>query len=149
MDKVAEQLSFIGMLDENKTLKNVEKLLKSYRRLVIIAGAEFEPKVTATYSFEPRNFTGVTNKPIENYVIRKVAAQKVVEKIEKALNGIIDAEIAQAMYLKYCQSKQLYDYEIYNNMLHISETEFYRRIHVGKMFFAERYDDGKLQVYKK
>lgn len=40
---------------KNKTKENAESALKSYRTFLRIAGEEYSPKVTATYSLEPKS----------------------------------------------------------------------------------------------
>ena len=44
-----------GEVLKNKTKENADNTLKNYRVLLRIAGEEYSPKVTATYSLEPKS----------------------------------------------------------------------------------------------
>ena len=71
-------------IDEKKTRKNVKELLCNYRSFVRLAEEEYIPKVTATYSFELKSFTGLVSRATENAVVRKVTAEQELVKISKA-----------------------------------------------------------------
>ncbi|MTW08928.1 transcriptional regulator, partial [Streptococcus pneumoniae] len=50
-------MRLLKRVDVQFTKKNVYDVLESYRSYVRMAGAEYLPKITTTYSFEPKTFT--------------------------------------------------------------------------------------------
>ena len=64
-------MRLLKKIDVQFTKKNVYDVLESYRSYVRMAGAEYLPKITTTYSFEPKTFTG-KNTATENMVIGHV-----------------------------------------------------------------------------
>nr|WP_275895736.1 ArpU family phage packaging/lysis transcriptional regulator [Streptococcus intermedius] len=62
-------------INRNQTKKAAYKKLSQYRRLQRIAGEPYSPKITTTYSFEPKSFTGLPSQQTETMVLRKVAAE--------------------------------------------------------------------------
>ena len=81
----------VRKLDKRATKEKVVTMLTAYKQLKKIAGEEFVTKVTATYSFEPRSYTGAVNKPLEKYIERQMTAQKMVEDIECGINQVSHA----------------------------------------------------------
>ena len=59
---------FFNELLKNKTKENANRTLKRYRNYLRIAGEEYSPKVTATYSLEPKSAPGSPSKQTENIV---------------------------------------------------------------------------------
>lgn len=135
-------------IDTYFTKKNAYEVLSLYRRYARIAGLEYLPKVTATYSLEPKSFNGGVNKATEELVIRKVAAYDEQEAIMTAINAIIDPYIRQIIIEKYCAWQVKSDKTIYMD-LGYSESEFYRMLDKGVLEFAEAYKSGELLVYRK
>ena len=82
-------MRLLKKVDVQFTKKNVYDVLESYRSYVRMAGAEYLPKITTTYSFEPKTFTG-KNTATENMVIEHVDAEAEVLEIERAVNCIMD-----------------------------------------------------------
>lgn len=133
-------------LDEKATIKNATKVLEQYKALKKVAGEKFVSKVTATYSFEPRSYTGTVHKPIEEHVARQETAKHYVDKIEKAINCFMDAHLRQVIIEKYVKNNDS-DIAIYVD-LNYSETEFYRMVERAKIEFAYYYDNGSLLRYE-
>lgn len=132
-------------LNKTATKQKAVKVLESYHTYKRIAGSEFESKVTATYSFEPRSYTGAVSKPIETYVVRKVEAETMVRDIEHAINLIHGPELRQVLIMKYCR---YYDKDIAIYVeLGYSETEFYRLWEKAVLYFAECYRYGELLTF--
>lgn len=138
-------MSLFYQLDKEATKSKAKSVLKTYRRLKQIAGEPFLPKVTATYSFEPRNPVQGVSSAIEKHVIRQVMAQDKMEQIEKAINQL-DADSRYTLIRKYCQ-RATSDIEIYMN-LEISESDFYRLLDKAFYSFAEAYRGGELLVFE-
>lgn len=136
----------VRKLDKRATKEKVVMMLSAYKQLKKIAGEEYVSKVTATYSFEPRSYTGAVNKSLEKHIERKLTAQKMVEDIEKAINRMSNAYLRQILIMKYCK---YYDSDIAIYVtLDISESEFYRELERGLLYFAECFCNGSLLVFE-
>lgn len=127
--------------------KNADRILRQYRRLAMIAGEEYAPKVTASYSLEPKSFGGAVNKATENMVARRVDAQNELEQIAKAVNSLSELEYITVLIERYCRKRKRQDKDIYLSMGY-SESEFYRVLNRALFEFAEAYRHGELLVYK-
>ena len=136
----------VRKLDKRATKEKVVMMLSAYKQLKKIAGEEYVSKVTATYSFEPRSYTGAVNKSLEKHIERKLTAQKMVEDIEKAINRMSNAFLRQILIMKYCK---YYDSDIAIYVtLDIWESEFYRELERGLLYFAESFCNGSLLVFE-
>ena len=136
----------VRKLDKRATKEKVVMMLSAYKQLKKIAGEEYVSKVTATYSFEPRSYTGAVNKSLEKHIERKLTAQKMVEDIEKAINRMSNAYLRQILIMKYCK---YYDSDIAIYVtLDVSESEFYRELERGLLYFAECFCNGSLLVFE-
>lgn len=136
----------VRKLDKRATKEKVVMMLSAYKQLKKIAGEEYVSKVTATYSFEPRSYMGAVNKSLEKHIERKLTAQKMVEDIEKAINRMSNAHLRQILIMKYCK---YYDSDIAIYVtLDISESEFYRELERGLLYFAESFCNGSLLVFE-
>ena len=131
-------------IDEKKTRKNVKELLYNYRSFVRLADEKYIPKVTATYSFELKSFTGLVSRPTENAVVRKVTAEQELLKISKAMNKL-NAYDRQMIYDKYMDIRELTDTDIYLNY-NMSSSSFYDQLDKVLIKFGEAYDGGALLV---
>ena len=136
----------VRKLDKRATKEKVVTILSAYKQLKKIAGEEFVTKVTATYSFEPRSFTGAVNKPLEKYIERQMTAQKMVEDIECGINQVSSAYLRQLLIMKYCKNYDS-DIAIYVT-LDMSESEFYRELERALLYFAECFKSGSLLVFE-
>ena len=142
-----EDMRLFSDIKKSQTLAGARRKLSHYRRLRHIAGEEYSPKVTATYSFEPKAPFGSPNRATEDMVTRKVAAWQELEHIEKAINAILDSYVRHVIYEKYCARYRKSDIAIYLD-LGYSESEFYRLVERGQLEFAENYRNGKLLVFQ-
>ena len=136
----------VRKLDKRATKEKVVTMLTAYKQLKKIAGEEFVTKVTATYSFEPRSYTGAVNKPLEKYIERQMTAQKMVEDIECGINQVSNAYLRQLLIMKYCKNYDS-DIAIYVT-LDMSESEFYRELERALLYFAECFKRGSLLVFE-
>lgn len=137
-------MALLPEIDEKKTRKNVKELLCNYRSFVRLAEEKYIPKVTATYSFELKSFTGLVSRATENAVVRKVTAEQELFKIAKAMNKL-NAYDAQMIYDKYMDKRELSDTDIYLNY-NMSSSAFYRALDKVLIKFAEAYQNGSLVV---
>lgn len=139
-------MALLPEIDEKKTRTNVKALLTNYRSFVRLASEEYIPKVTATYSFELKSFTGQVSRATENSVVRKVTAEQELLKISKAMNKL-NAYDRQMIYDKYMDKRELSDTDIYLNY-NMSSSNFYRELDKALIKFAESYEGGILTVEK-
>lgn len=137
-------MSLLQCINKKKTIENAKKLLRSYTGLKRIADLPVETKVTQTYSFEPRGYTGTVNKSLENSVIRKVNAEKIVDDIETAINKILNVNYRVILINKYVYEYKN-DYLIIK--LNMSDTEFYRQLDNALLWFSECYNNASLVVF--
>lgn len=133
-------------IDKDKTKQQVRELLSCYRTMMRIADEEYIPKVTATYSFELKSFTGTVSQATENAVVRKVTAEQTLSKICKAMNKL-NAYDRQLIHDKYMDSRELTNTAIYLNY-NMSERSFFRELDRSLIRFAEAYENGRLIVSK-
>ena len=133
-------------IDEKATIKNVEKVLRLYRKLERMAGEEVSTKMIATYSSESRRSSGGHSDAVGNGVSRKVAAQQEIEKINKAIKNLSENH-QEIIFEKYMKRASQTDIMIYVSLC-MSESTFYRELKKAKLEFAEVYEDRKLVVNK-
>lgn len=138
-------MSLIPGVKKEKTIENAKNVLLGYSGLKRISGMNFEQKVTATYSFEPRSNTGMISNTLEKYVVRKFMALKIVEDIEKAINSIININHRIILIEKYCKTKEK-DVVIMSK-IDMYDSEFYRELDKALLWFAELYNNGELLVF--
>lgn len=133
-------------IDKEKTKQNVKNLLVHYHSLVRLAGEDYTPNITATYSFEPKSYTGTVSSQTENMVVRKMTAEKTLESVAKAMNklNIYDRKL---IHSKYMNVRVLKNTEIYLDFS-ISERTFYRELDKALIRFAEAYENGSLLAEK-
>lgn len=133
-------------IDEKGTIKNVEKLLGLYRKLERMAGQEVSTKMTATYSSESRRSSGGHSDAVGDGVVRKVAAQQEIQKINEAVNKLSENH-KDIIYEKYMKRTPQTSIMIYVSLC-MSESTFYRELKKAKLEFAEVYEYRKLVVNK-
>lgn len=134
-------------IDAQKTKDNVDNFLKNYHRLKRLAGMPFEQKVTATFTLEPKSFTGgKETSAIERGIERKIDAETLLLQINYAIN-CLGAESRRRLYDKYIGHNHSYDYEIYAAEM-ISEATYYREIGKAQIEFAEAFNGGSLLTYE-
>ena len=142
------QIELLDIIDEKKTRKEAIKVLKKYSRLRRIAGEEYAPKITISYSLEPRSSSGQVSKQVENMVVRRVSAQQDLEVIAKAINSLSNLEYTRILIERYCRKNRREDYSIYSE-LGYSSSEYYRILNKALLEFAESYQARDLLVYKR
>jgi len=130
-------------IDKEKTKKNVHRLLSHYRSMARLADEEYTPRITATYSFEPKAPGGISDT-VSQSVSRKVTAEREIWKIGRAMNKL-NAYQRQLLHDRYIDRREMTDTMIYYD-LSMSERTFYRELGKAQIEFAEAYDDGRLLV---
>lgn len=136
-----------GEVLKNKTKENADNTLKNYRVLLRIAGEEYSPKVTATYSLEPKSAPNSPSRQTEQMVIRRVSAQQELELMASAINRLSDLNLSQILIERYCRVRFRQDKAIYPS-LGYSESEYYRLLDRALLEFAEAYKAGELLEYR-
>lgn len=139
-------MCFFPDIDDKATKQNVKRLLENYRSFVRLADEEYIPKVTATYSFELKSFTGTISRALENAVVRKVTAEEELRKIAKAMNKLNDCD-RKLIVDKYMDKRELTDTDIYLTY-NMSASCFYSKLEAVLIKFAEAYEHGVLLVDK-
>ncbi|MGT2963854.1 ArpU family phage packaging/lysis transcriptional regulator [Streptococcus acidominimus] len=138
-------MTFFPEIDEKQTIRNAKKKLREYPRWRRIAGDVDGQKMTATYSFEPRQSHGVPNRPVERLAIAKVDALAELEAIEYAIGHLFDPNHRRILYEKFLSSSRKRDFEIYNDLF-MSEGSYYHALSIALIEFAEVYRNGQLLV---
>lgn len=129
-------------LNEKATRENVKNLLGQYHSLRRLAGEQYEQKLTANYTLEPKGSGGIS-RPVENVVARKMTAIQIIENIHQALN-CLSKEERQLLWNHYTVNIPS-DYEIIENYS-ISPATYYRKLEKAQLSFAEVYSNGQLLI---
>lgn len=129
-------------INEKETRNNVKVLLEQYHSLRRLAGEQYEQKLTADYSLEPKGSGGIS-RPIENVVTRKVAASSILENIYTALNKL-SAEQREVLWSHYVHG--IIGEPKITEKYNVSLQTYYNRLHEAQLAFAEVYNVGELMV---
>ena len=140
-------MTFFPEIDEKQTIRNAKRKLKEYPRWRRIANDVDGQKVTAVYTFEPRQVHRNPSKQVERLAINKTDAETELEAIEYAINNLLNPTHRRILYEKYLYAGKRYDFEIYND-LYLSEASFYIELSDALLSFAEQYRSGALLVKK-
>lgn len=130
-------------VNEQATKIKVDELLSKYHSIRRIAGM-VDQKVTATFSIEPKSFTGTNSDAIGGAVATKIDMAPLYNDITKAINSL-DAYSRKRIFDKYINGTRHYDYEVYHNE-NISEATYYREVGKAMIEFAEAFQNGSLLV---
>lgn len=143
---VMASINLFAEVDKTATKKKAIKVLRRYRMLTRIAGLEYAPKVTASFSLEPKSFDGMVHSQTESMVTRKVAAEQDLQAIVRAINALSDRHYSQILIECYCRNRKQYNIEVYMD-LGYSESEYYRMRELAILEFAENYRNGECLVF--
>ena len=132
--------------DEKATIEAATIILEQYKTLKAIAGEKYVSKITPTYSFEPKCYTGVIRNPLEDHMTRQEEALELIDKVDSAINKILDPYLRQVLIERYIKNN--INIAIYMD-LGYSSTEFYRLLDRAKLHFAEYYNNGSTLRYRK
>lgn len=138
---------FFPEIDIEKTKANAERKLKEHRRWRAVASEIGEQKVTATYSFEPRQPCGNPSKAVERLAINKVDAEAELDAIEFAVGNLFETEHRRILHDKFIKahpkSNQQIAYE-----LGYEKSQYHDILNAALLAFAELYRDSSLVVEK-
>lgn len=129
-------------INKRATRENVKVLLEQYHSLVRLSGEQYEQRLTASYTLEPRGEGGIS-RPIEDVVTRKVVASQMLENIYHALSRL-SAEKREVLWSHYVD-KIVGEPKI-TEKYNVSLQTYYNRLHEAQLAFAEVYHNGQLIV---
>ncbi|HEP5589437.1 TPA: ArpU family transcriptional regulator, partial [Streptococcus pyogenes] len=109
-------MTFFPEINIQKTKSNAKRKLREYPRWRRIANDVDTQKVTATYSFEPRQPHGVPSKPVERLALNRVSAEQELDAIEQAVSMILEPERRRILYDKYLAPYKKADKVIYTEL---------------------------------
>ncbi|MEX5397200.1 ArpU family phage packaging/lysis transcriptional regulator [Streptococcus sp. ZJ93] len=136
-------MTFFPEIDEKQTIRNAKRKLKEYPRWRRIAGDVDGQKVTATYSFEPRQSHGTPSRPVERLAINKVDAVAELDAIEYGVGHLLDPYHRRILYdlflAPYPKSNQELEDE-----LGYEKTRYHEIRNNALLAFAELYRSGRL-----
>lgn len=138
-------MTFFPEINFSQTVSNAKRKLKEYPRWKRIANDFGVQKVTATYSFEPRQLFGKPSKPVEYLAINRVTAIDELEAIEHAVSSILNLEYRKILIDKYLLTYPKEDYVIYRE-LGYEKTQYYDMLGKALVAFAEIYRSGQIIV---
>ncbi|SUO71006.1 ArpU family phage packaging/lysis transcriptional regulator [Streptococcus pyogenes] len=136
-------MTFFPEIDIQKTKSNAKRKLREYPRWRRIANDVDTQKVTATYSFEPRQPYGTPSKPVERLALNRVSAEQELDAIEQAVSMILEPERRRILYDKYLAPYKKVDKVIYTELC-MSESFYYDTLDIALLAFAELYREGVL-----
>ncbi|MGT2800844.1 hypothetical protein Javan290_0037 [Streptococcus phage Javan290] len=136
-------MTFFPEIDEKQTIRNAKRKLREYPRWRRIAGDVDGQKVTATYSFEPRQSHGSPSRPVERLAISKADALAELEAIEYAVGHLLDPYQRKVLYDLYLTNYPKTNAEL-ENELGYEKTRYHEIVFNALLAFAELYRSGCL-----
>ena len=138
-------MTFFPEINIQKAKSNAKRKLREYPRWRRIANDVDTQKVTATYSFEPRQSHGTPSKPVERLALNRVSAEQELEAIEQSVSMILEPEKRRILYDKYLSPYKNADKVIYTELC-MSESFYYDTLDAALLAFAELSREGSLIV---
>ena len=118
-------------IDERQTKQEAMKLLNRYR-VFKLGAKDYDLRLTATYSIEPKTFSNQFSSNVEDNVIRKLDYMLM---IEDAVNQITDADERRVIIEGYL-SKEKHNWIKMSDKLHINKTDYYNLRNRALISFA-------------
>lgn len=140
-------MTFFPEIDVEKTKENAKRKLREYPRWRRIAADVGEQKLTASYSFEPKQAMSKPSQPVERLALNKVSAEQELEAIRWAVSHLFDALHRRILVEKYLLPEPRQDFTIYSDLA-ISETLYYEEHEKALLAFAELFRHSVLLVQK-
>ncbi len=138
-------MTFFPEIDEKQTIRNAKRKLKEYQRWRRIANDVDGQKVTAVYTFEPRQAHGDPSRPVERLALNRVDAQAELEAIEYAVGHLFDPMYRKLLNDRYLMSYPKSHYEI-REEIGYEKSQYYDMISNALLAFAELYRGSCLVV---
>ena len=108
-------------IDEKQTKQEAMKLLTRYR-LFKLGVINYDLKLTATYSIQPKHFGNEFHSDVESNVVKKVSY---MQMIEEAVNKIPDADERRVIIEGY-MSKEKHNWIKMSDKLFMNKTDYYK-----------------------
>ena len=118
-------------IDEKQTKQEAMKLLTRYR-LFKLGVINYDLKLTATYSIQPKHFGNEFHSDVESNVVKKVSY---MQMIEEAVNKIPDADERRVIIEGY-MSKEKHNYVKMQAKMHMNTTNYYKLRNKALISFA-------------
>lgn len=138
-------MTFFPEIDAENTKRNAKRKLKEYPRWRRVANDVDGQKVTAMYTFEPRQAHGNPSKPVERLAINRVDAQAELEAIEYAVGHLFDPMHRKLLNDRYLMSYPKSHYEI-REEIGYEKSQYYDMVSNALLAFAELYRGSCLVV---
>ncbi|MDO4671283.1 MAG: ArpU family phage packaging/lysis transcriptional regulator [Aerococcus sp.] len=132
-------------IDEEKTVKNVDALLKKCHMIRRLAGEPVPQRLTSVLTSTPKSPSYQNTN--ESNLFKKLDCESTFQEINRALSTL-DQHSQNLLWGKYISSDRYYDYEFYSQMA-ISKTTYYMRLNRARLDFAESYNGGELLAVDK
>ena len=136
---------FFPEIDREATKKNARRKLREYARWRRLAGDFGVQKVTATFSFEPRQAHTMPSRAVERLAINRVTAEMELEAIERAVNALVEPVYRRVLVEKFLLVYPKADEVIYRR-LGYERSRYYELVDEALLAFAEAYRHGALMV---
>ncbi|HFI0700773.1 TPA: ArpU family phage packaging/lysis transcriptional regulator [Streptococcus suis] len=131
-------MTFFPEIDIEKTKANAKRKLKEYPRWRRVANDVDGQKVTATYTFEPRQAHGNPSRPVERLAINKVDAEAELEAIEYAVSHLFDPMHRKLLHERYLIPYPKSHFEL-REEIGYEKSQYYDMISSALLAFAELY----------
>lgn len=131
-------------IDREKTIKNVDDLLKKYHTFRRISGNAIPQKLTSTLDDMPKSPTH--ENVMESKLVKKIDCEAIYHDINLALSRL-DKDSQNLLWGKYIATDRHSDYERYSQMA-ISHTTYYQWLNKARLSFAEAYHHGELIEFR-
>mgnify|MGYP005610882631 CR=1 FL=1 len=118
-------------IDERQTKQAAMKLLTRYR-LFKLGATDYDLKLTATYSIQPKHFGNEFHSDVESNVVKKVSYMQV---IEEAVNKIPDPDERRVIVDGYMTNEK-HNYIKMQQRLHMNTTNYYKLRNKALISFA-------------
>ena len=138
-------MTFFPEIDAEKTKRNAKRKLKEYPRWRRIANDVDGQKVTAMYTFEPRQAHGNPSRPVERLAINRVDAESELEAIEYAVSHLFDQMHRKLLNDRYLMTYPKSHFEI-REEIGYEKSQYYELTSSALLAFAELYRGSCLVV---
>ena len=138
-------MTFFPEINTEKTKANAKRKLREYPRWRRVANDVYGQKITATYTFEPRQAHGNPSKTVERLAINKTDAETELEAIEYAVSNLFDPMHRKLLHDRYLMTHPKSHFEI-REEIGYEKSQYYELISSALLAFAELYRGSCLVV---
>lgn len=138
-------MTFFPEINVEKTKANAKRKLREYPRWRRVANDVDCQKITATYTFEPRQAHGNPSKPVERLAINKTDAEAELEAIEYAVSNLFEPMHRKLLHDRYLMTRPKSHFEI-REEIGYEKSQYYELISSALLAFAELYRGSCLVV---